>query len=204
MPRLGEQPRPRTTRGYTGDGPTDAGLGRSAASRAETSFVFEFKGLALGARERIAGSVYGTIVVLALLADEADAFGHELWKLEAIVLASVLILWLAHTYAHGLGESIRLGRRLTSEELAVIVSRELAIPLASVLPLLAVTIGVLRAVPDSTAVWVAIGIGAVTLAVQGLRFARLERLTLLGTIAAVAVNLSLVLVIVGLKVLVSH
>ena len=86
----------------------------------------------------------------------------------------------------------------------MIVSRELAIPLASVLPLVVITIGALRVVEDSVAVWVAVAIGVVTLAVQGLRFARLERLTLPGTIAAVAVNVSLVLLIVGLKVLVSH
>jgi hypothetical protein len=166
--------------------------------------MFEFKGLAFGARERIAGSVYGTIVVLAVLAGEAGAFEHQLLKLDAIVLASVLILWIAHTYAHGLGESIRLGRRLTNDELTAIVSRELAIPLASVLPLVAITIGALRVVEDSIAVWVAIAIGAVTLAIQGSRFARIERLSLAGTIAAVAINMGLVLLIVGLKVLVTH
>jgi hypothetical protein len=166
--------------------------------------MFEFKGLALGARERIAGSVYGTIVVLAVLADEADAFEHHLWKLEAIVLASVLILWIAHTYAHGLGESLRLGRRLTGNELRAIISRELAIPLASVLPVAAIAIGALRDVGDVAAVWVAISIGVVTLTIQGVRFAKLERLSFPGTLAAVAVNLSLVLMIVALKVLVSH
>jgi len=36
------------------------------------------------------------------------------------------------------------------------------------------------------------------------RFARLERLSLVGTVASVAINLSLVLMIVALKVLVSH
>ena len=166
--------------------------------------MFEFKGLALGARERIAGSVYGTIVVLAVLANEAGAFEHELLKLDAIVLASVLILWIAHTYAHGLGESLRLGRRLSRNELAAILSRELAIPLAAVLPLVAVTIGALQVVPDSTAVWAAFAMGIVTLAFQGVRFARLEHLTLHGTIAVVAINLGLVLMIVALKVLVAH
>jgi hypothetical protein len=166
--------------------------------------MIEFKGLALGARERIAGSVYGTIVVLAVLADGASAYEHDLWKLDVIVLASVLILWIAHTYAHGLGESLRLGRRLTRTELSTIVSRELAIPLASILPLAAITIGTFRAVGDAAAVWVAVGIGVVTLTIQGVRFARLERLSFPGTIAAVAINLSLVLMIVALKVLVSH
>lgn len=166
--------------------------------------MVEIRSVALGTRERIAGSVYGTIVVLAVLADGAAAYEHELWKLDALLLASVLVLWVAHTYAHGLGESLRLDRRLTRPELVAILNRELAIPLAALLPLAAITVGALRAINDSGAVWVAFGIGVVTLTVQGVRFARLERLRLGGTAVVVAANLSLVAVIVVVKVLVSH
>ena len=160
--------------------------------------------LALGSRERIAGSVYGTIVVLAVLAEGATAYEHQLWKLEAIAAASVLILWIAHAYAHGLGESLRLGRRLTRPERLAIVGRELAIPIAAVLPLLAVAVGAFRAVADTTAIWVAVGLGVVTLMVQGLRYARLEQLGWAGTAVSVAVNLGFALLIVALKILVSH
>jgi hypothetical protein len=166
--------------------------------------MFGFKGAALGTRERIAGSVYGTIVVLAVLADGASAYQHNLWKLDALVLATVLILWIAHTYAHGLGESLRLGRRLSGRELSAIISNELAIPLAAVLPLAAISIGALRAFDDTRAFWAAFSLGVATLAIQGVRFARLERLSLVGTMASVTINLSLVLMIVVLKVLVSH
>lgn len=166
--------------------------------------MFGFKGVALGARERIAGSVYGTIVVLAVLADGASAYEHDLWKLDALVLATVLILWIAHTYAHGLGESLRLGRRLSGRELSAIISDELAIPLAAVLPLVAISVGALRAVDDTRAFWAAFSLGVATLAIQGVRFARLERLSLVGTMASVTINLGLVLMIVVLKVLVSH
>ena len=41
--------------------------------------------LALGTRERIAGAVYGTIVVLAALAAGATAYQYDLWRLGAIV-----------------------------------------------------------------------------------------------------------------------
>jgi hypothetical protein len=99
----------------------------------------ELKSLALGTRERIAG----------------------------IVSASVLILWIAHAYAHALGESMRLGRRLTRAELTTITGRELAIPLASVLPLAMLALGALRLVRDVTAIWLALAIGVATLAVQG-------------------------------------
>ena len=98
-------------------------------------------------------AVYGTIVVLAALAAGATAYQYDLWRLGAIVSASVLILWIAYAYAHALGESLRLGRRLTRAELTTITGRELAIPLASVLPLAMLALGALRLVRDVTAIW---------------------------------------------------
>jgi len=162
------------------------------------------KRLFFGTRERIAGAVYGTIVVLAALAAGATAYEHDLWRLGATVSASVLILWIAHVYAHGLGESLTLGRRLTGAELLTIGGHELAIPLASVLPLVAITLGASGVVEDGTAVWLAVAVGVATLAVQGIRYARLERLSRTGTVVSVAINLGLGLLIVGLKVILAY
>ena len=162
------------------------------------------KRFVLGTRERIAGAVYGAIVVLATLTAGATAYRYDLWRLGAIVSASVLLLWIAHAYAHALGESLELGRRLTRAELMTITGRELAIPLASILPLAAIALGALGAVRDQTAIWLALAIGVATLAVQGIRYARLERLSRVGTVVSVALNLSLGLSIVALKVLLSH
>ncbi len=166
--------------------------------------TMDVKRLALGTRERIAGAVYGTIVVLAALAAGATAYRYDLWRLGAVVSASVVILWIAHAYAHALGESLSLGRRLTRAELTAIAGRELAIPLASVLPLAAIALGALGVVRDRTAIWLALAVGVATLAVQGIRFARLERLSRTGTVVSVALNLSLGLVIVALKVVLAH
>lgn len=164
----------------------------------------DVRGVALGTRERIAGAVYGTIVVLAALAAGASAYQSDLWRLGAIVSASVLILWIAHAYAHALGESLELGRRLTHTELMTIAEREVAIPLASVLPLIAIALGALGLVRERTAIWLALAIGVATLAVQGIRYARLERLSRIGTLVSVALNLGLGLLIVALKVLLAH
>jgi hypothetical protein len=164
----------------------------------------ELKSLVLGTRERIAGSVYGTIVVLAVLVAGATAYQDDLWRLGAIVSASVLILWIAHAYAHALGESLGLGRRLTRAELTIITRRELAIPLASVLPLAMLALGALRVVRDVTAIWLALAIGVATLAVQGVRYSRIERLSRIGTVVSVALNLSLGLAIVAVKVILAH
>jgi hypothetical protein len=160
--------------------------------------------LVFGSRRTIAGTVYGTIVVLASLAAGGKAFQHDLWHLAAIVAVTVLVLWIAHVYAHGVGESLEVGRRLDVAELGTIAGRELAIPLAAVAPTAMLALGALGFFRAGTAVWIAVGICVATLAAQGLRYARLERLSRLGTLASVAINLALGLVIVALKVIVAH
>ena len=162
------------------------------------------RAFALGTRDRIAGAVYGTIVALATVAAGASAYEDDLWRLAAVVSASVLVLWVAHVYAHGLGDSLTVGRRLTVAEFETIARRELSIPLAAVPPLVAITLGALELLRGQTAVWVAFGLGVATLAIQGLRYARLERLGVAATTVAVAVNVGLGLAIVAVKVLVAH
>jgi hypothetical protein len=173
--------------------------GDAAATRAQAVLRVVF-----GSRATIAGTVYGTIVVLAVLAAGGQAFEHDLWRLVAIVVTTVLVLWMAHVYAHGLGESLQAGRRLTAAELGEIARRELAIPLAAVAPTAVLVLGALGLFGDRTAGWLAFGLGVATLAVQGLRYALVERLGRTGTLAAVALNVVLGLVLVILEVLVSH
>jgi hypothetical protein len=100
--------------------------------------------LVLGSRESIAGTVYGTIVVLASLTAGASTNEHDLWQLDAILGVSVVVLWVAHVYAHGLGESLDTGRRLTVAELGTIARREFSIPLAAVLPMTAIALRALN------------------------------------------------------------
>ena len=157
-----------------------------------------------GSRTTIAGTVYGTIVVLAVLAAGGKAFEHDLWGLTAIVVLTVVVLWVAHVYAHGLGESLQLDRRLDAAELGAIARRELAIPLAAVAPTAVLVLGAVGLLRGRTAVWLAVGIGVATLALQGLRYAKVERLGPTGTLVAVAVNLALGLAIIALKLVVVH
>ena len=157
----------------------------------------------LGTSASIAGTVYGTIVVMGAIV--AGAHGVEnLWRLDLIVGGTVVVLWLAHVYAHGLGESIALRRRLDRAEFLSVARRELAIPLAAVAPVIAIALGAAEVLRKPTAVWLALGIGLFTLAVQGYRYARLEELIRWGMVVSVALNLGLGLAIVGLKVVVGH
>jgi hypothetical protein len=160
--------------------------------------------LVFGSRTTIAGTVYGTIVVLAVLAAGGRAFEHDLWGLTAVVVTTVLVLWVAHVYAHGLGESLQLDRRLDVAELGAIARRELAIPFAAVAPTAVIVLGAVGVLRSPTAVWLAVAIGVATLALQGLRYAKVERLGPTGTLVAVAVNLALGLAIIALKLVVDH
>ena len=157
-----------------------------------------------GAGETIAGTVYGTIVVLAVLAAGGKPFENDLWRLVAIVVTTVLVLWMSHVYAHGLAESIRAGRRLDVPELGSIARRELAMPLVAVAPTAVLVLGAVGLLGGRAAVLLALGIGVAILAVQGLRYARIEQLGRGGTLAAVALNTALGLTLVVLEVLVSH
>ena len=156
-----------------------------------------------GAGGGIASTVYGTVVVMATIT-AAYATEKEPWKLAALVSSTALVLWFAHLYAHGLSESIALSRRLARKELSAIARRELGILLAAAAPTAALVLGAAGVLAERTAVWLALGMGLVTLAVEGVRYARLERLGRVGTVAAVGMNLALGLLVVLLKVLVEH
>jgi hypothetical protein len=159
--------------------------------------------IVLGTPETVAGTVYGTIVVMGAITAGSET-AHEPWRLAAIVGATVVVLWLAHVYAHGLGEAIGRGRQLDRAELVSVARRELAIALAAVAPIAALVLGGLGFVRVSTAVWLALASGLATLTVQGVRYARLEGFGALGTAKSVGMNLALGLVIVALKVIVAH
>jgi DMSO reductase anchor subunit len=156
-----------------------------------------------GSREGIGDTVYGTIVVMAALTAGSRESGR-LWQLVGIVAATVLVLWIAHVYSDTLNESIALGRRLDAAEFRSVARRELAIPLAAAAPVAALCLGAIGVFRESTAVWTALALGLATLAVQGLRYARLEATTPRQTIVTVALNLTLGLLIVGLKAGLAH
>jgi hypothetical protein len=156
-----------------------------------------------GAERGIAGTVYGTIVVMGVLAAGSPA-DTDPWRLAAVVAGTVLVLWIAHVYSHAMGETITARRRLDRAELADVARRELWIPLAAVGPVIALVLGGLGVLRDSRAVWLAFGIGLATLFVQGLRYASVEHLGGRARIAAVAATVSLGLLIVALEVALTH
>jgi hypothetical protein len=162
-----------------------------------------FARLALGHGHEVAGVVYGTIVAMATLT-AAYASVKDAWKLATIVWSTLLVLWVAHVYAHGLAESMARGRRLDRPELKFLARRELGILLSAAGPSIALLLGALDVLKLSTSVWLALGIGLVILGVEGLRYARLEKLRPAATLGVTAVNLALGVLVVALKIGVTH
>ena len=113
--------------------------------------------LFLGNRRTISGTVYGTIVVLAAITGSAKAVDPNLWSVAVIAAVTSGVLWVAHVYSHGLGESVTIGRRLTAAELAALARREAAILRAAVLPVFVVVLGALGLFHARTALWLAVG-----------------------------------------------
>ena len=161
------------------------------------------RNLLLGSREGIAGAVYGTVIVMATIAAGSKG-GLSAWTLLATMAATVIVLWIAHVYAAALEHSIEHDRRLRWREIMAVAADERSILLSGVIPGLALALGGIEVWKTSTAAWLALGAGLVVLFVQGVRYARVERLGFGGTVVAVGVNLGLGLVIVALKAAVTH
>ena len=160
--------------------------------------------LLFGSAGGIAGTVYGTIVVMATVAAGSSGGDTDAWRLAVVVSVTALVLWVAHVYAHGLAESLERRKRLDRAELASVARRELAIPAAAVVPIAALVLAAVGLLREATAVWLALGVGVLTLAVQGARYATVERLGRGGTVFVIAVNVCLGLVIVALEAAVAH
>lgn len=158
----------------------------------------------LGGGDRgIGATVYGTILALATLTAGAAA-KESPRELLGLVATTSSVIWIAHVYAHGLGESIQRRHRLDEKEFAAIAASELPILVAAAAPTATLLFGAVGLIDESTDIWIAFGVGLLALAVQGLRYARIERLGLLGMALAMAANLALGLVVVLLKVVVTH
>jgi hypothetical protein len=156
------------------------------------------------AGERLEGFIYGTIVALTAVVAGARAYPHEAGHVAVLVAVTSVILWLAHVYAHGLGQSVSRGEHLHLAELRRIARHELSIVEAAVPPVAALVLGAMGVLKPSTSYWLALALGLGVLMLQGLRFARIERLGALATFAVVAANVGFGAVLIALKLLLIH
>jgi hypothetical protein len=161
-----------------------------------------FRRLATG--ERLAGFVYGTILTLSVVVAGARAFPHDPAHVAELVAVTSLVFWLAHVYAHWLGESVAQGGHLSFAELRRVTSREWSLVEAAVPPVAALLLGAAGLLSERAAVWLAFGLGLAVLFVEGIVFARVERLRLLPGVLVVLANLGFGALLVALKLVLGH
>jgi hypothetical protein len=162
------------------------------------------KRIVFGRGRAVAGTVYGTIMVMATIAAGSRGHATDTGRLGAIVGITVIVLWIAHVYSHVLAESLERGRRLDVAEFRAVARRELAIPAAAIAPIATLVVAGLGLLDEQAAVRIALGFGVATLAFQGFRYAALERLGRRGTAVSVSLNVALGLVIVVLEASLAH
>ena len=153
---------------------------------------------------RLGGFIYGTIVVLSVLVAGARAYPDDAGRIAVLVVVTSTVFWLAHVYAHGVADSIGREAHISLADLRRMARREGAIVEAALPPVGALLLGVLGVLSTHAAVWLAFGLGLAVLAIEGVVVARVERFGALGTVAIVAANLALGLVLVVLKLVVAH
>jgi hypothetical protein len=93
---------------------------------------------------------------------------------------------------------------ISPAELRHIARREGSIVEAALPPVAALLVGAFGVISTHSAVWVAFGLGLSVLAAQGITVARVERFGWLGTLGLIAANVSLGVLLVGLKLVVTH
>ena len=156
-----------------------------------------------GNDDTLAGTLYGTLVVMATVT--ASSEGHvPALQLTLIVVATVLVLWLAHVYAFSIAESIQENRRVDPAVMLEVARRQLSIALAAVGPVAALCLGVVGALPELSSIYLALCVGLAILLVQGVRYSRVARHPPRRAALSIVVNLSLGIAIVLLEVAVWH
>jgi hypothetical protein len=110
--------------------------------------------------ERLAGFIYGTIIVLSVLVAGSRAFPDDAAHIAGVVVVTSVVFWFAHVYAHGLAHSVTHDEHLSRAELWRIAPREGSIVEASVPPLVPLLLGAVGALSTKNAVWIAFGLGS--------------------------------------------
>ncbi|MFI7061292.1 hypothetical protein ACIBL3_09935 [Kribbella sp. NPDC050124] len=151
-----------------------------------------------------AGAIYGSLLAASVVAGTGP--GQEPphpGELMVLLLATGVVFWLAHVYAHLVGEHST--RALMSwREFRVAGRREWPIVQAAVPPAAAAGIAGLLGVPDAGAAWLALAVAVGSQLGWALYVAARAGATWTRLVAAGVVNLVLGLVIVLLKAALTH
>jgi hypothetical protein len=153
--------------------------------------------------ERLSAASYGTVLVLASLAliDVNDVSSGLGWEL---VTGVGVATWLAHLFAEVVGDHVRRGSALDRDELTRAVVDGFPILLAAVPPGVMLLLGRLDVLDDDVALWGSIAIALVQLAGVGAIVGSTVTGRGKGTWSYAAATAAFGVVVVSLKLALTH
>ena len=149
----------------------------------------------------LAGTIYGTIIVTALVGGFSEDETIDAWQLLIAVAATTFVFWAAHAYAEVLSKRLIAGR-LPWHEVRMALVAEAAIIRAGIPAAIALALAVVGVYSTETGAELAVALGVITLALLGYVLVRSEGGRTAQAVAGALLNASFGLVIVALKALV--
>ena len=150
-----------------------------------------------------AGAIYGSIIATSLIGAlrQADVSSKEI-TLE--VAATMIVLWLAHTWAAIAGERIHLGHGLLLHRVRALARQEWPIVEAGFVPVVALALGWIGVLDATQATRVALILGVAQLFVWGFVLGRRVYSSWGGAILAALGDGAVGVVLVLLEIWVTH
>jgi hypothetical protein len=147
-----------------------------------------------------AGAVYGTILVMALLAIEPET--ESAWEVAAALAATMFAFWLAHVYAHSVAARLHEAERLSWSHVRAQMAIEWPMVESSLPALAALLLAAAGAFETDTAITLGLVFGMLQLFGWGLYIGLGQGLTPWRSAFIGAVDCSFGLVIVLIETLV--
>jgi hypothetical protein len=152
--------------------------------------------------ESLTGAIYGTVIATAIVV--ASKSGQDPLITAVTVLVTSTVFWLAHVHARTVALSVVRRRRPRWDEIRHEARLEWPMIPAAVPLLVPLLLGALGVFAPTTAHWVAVLAGLLALLLWGVVIGRRRGMGGWGIATLAGINVSLGLVMVVLKALVSH
>jgi len=150
-----------------------------------------------------AAAIYGSIVATAIIGALREAH-VTVGEMTIDVLATMVVFWLAHTWAAIAGERIHTGHMLSKDRVLALAREEWPMVEAGFAPVFALALGWVGVLDADDAAKVALAIGVVQLFAWGFVLGRRVYHRWLGALIAGLANGVLGLTLVALEIAISH
>lgn len=147
----------------------------------------------------VARTIYGTILITALVAGLSEGEGIDAWQILVSVTVTTLVFWAAHVYAEVLSQQLAAGRSLSWAATRNAMDSELPMVQAGFPAAIALGLAALGFYSTDTGVTLAIGFGVASLFAYGIVLGHREGAGRFQIFVGACVNGAFGLVIVALK-----